>query len=761
MQSSFTCLQPDELKKFIAGDLSSKRVNAIEDHLSTCLVCRRSLEATVGNQDWWQDLRCALRGEPDNGEDENAESKESVGQRLTALLGPTDDPNMLGRIGMYEIFGLLGYGGMGAVFKAHDPALNRYVAIKILLPHLALSGAARARFRREGQAAAAIIDDCVLPIYVVDQWQGIPYLVMQYTRGDSLQKRIHDRGPLELKEILRIGLQAARGLAAAHAQGLVHRDVKPSNILLDGSVDRALLTDFGLARAVDDASLTASGIIAGTPQYMSPEQARAETVEHRSDLFSLGSVMYAMCAGHAPFRAESSYGVLRLITDKEPRPIREINPDVPAWLCMIISKMMAKQANDRFASAQEVSKLLEDCLAHVQQPISRSLPQSVLQLSQLSDSSSAAKLRAKPWRQFLAAPSLTGKLLAAGIALMLCGGAVGALFLEPSQIQSIEADNERVRIRVLKGEDTIERLTFDTESVLTRFQAGDYTIEIDGADAERQARCEAGGTFLNNARIDQWEKIFSEGLVRMGKIVVVMNDKVKTEAWFEEGYHLFRRYETSASQFVTLWNGEYGATLDVRGNQSQIRGTFLPPPTGTINIHALPFAICSSVNFNNELIPSSLKSGKLRIYDYRVDGSKHILDLEHSEETREGGYIQVVFDEAVDGLLPTEVIFHQGTPYARHFVNTDFSEVVGFNIPLRIAELNTDDRVITKIFPNERLDKKMCRLSHYGLPEPGGLEVTDFGRNNKPWGRRILATVALILAGTIGIWLWRQKGMTP
>ncbi|SRR6056297_385224 len=179
MQPACACLKPDELRKFIAGDLSLTRVDAIEDHLSTCEDCRCSLDATVGNRDWWQDLQSALRGYIADGEHENFESIESVGQRLTALLGPTDDPSMLGRIGTHEIFGLLGYGGMGAVFKAHDPGLNRYVAIKILLPHLARSGAARARFRREGQAAAAIIDDCVLPIYAVDEWHDIPYLVMQ------------------------------------------------------------------------------------------------------------------------------------------------------------------------------------------------------------------------------------------------------------------------------------------------------------------------------------------------------------------------------------------------------------------------------------------------------------------------------------------------------------------------------------------------------------------------------------------------------
>jgi uncharacterized protein (TIGR03067 family) len=374
MQTSFTCLQPDELKKFIAGNMTPQRVDEVEDHLSTCHTCRSSLEATVGDQNWWKELQFALSSDPGDCEKENVESKENIVQRLTALLAPTDDPSMLGRIGSYEIIGLLGHGGMGAVFKAHDPGLNRYVAIKILLPHLALSGAARARFRREGQAAAAIIDDSVLPIYVVDEWQGIPYLAMQYTRGVSLQKRIHDRGPLELKEILRIGLQAARGLAAAHAQGLVHRDVKPSNILLDGSVDRAFLTDFGLARAVDDASLTASGIVAGTPQYMSPEQARAESIDHRSDLFSLGSVMYAMCTGHVPFRADSSYAVLRLISDKEPRPIREINPEIPEWFIEIITKLMEKKSEDRYQSALEVANKLQEGLAYVQNPTANPCP---------------------------------------------------------------------------------------------------------------------------------------------------------------------------------------------------------------------------------------------------------------------------------------------------------------------------------------------------------------------------------------------------
>ena len=141
-------------------------------------------------------------------------------------------------------------------------------------------------------------------------------------------------------------MQTARGLAAAHAQGLVHRDVKPSNILLDGRSRAALLTDFGLARAVDDASITRTGVIAGTPQYMSPEQARGEAASMaRSDLFGLGCVLYAMCTGRPPFRADSSYAMLRMITDEQAAPrFVEIDPDMPEWLCLLISRLMAKVA---------------------------------------------------------------------------------------------------------------------------------------------------------------------------------------------------------------------------------------------------------------------------------------------------------------------------------------------------------------------------------------------------------------------------------
>ncbi|MCR9201660.1 MAG: protein kinase [Planctomycetaceae bacterium] len=202
----------------------------------------------------------------------------------------------------------------------------------------------------------------------------MPYLVMPFARGPSLQKRLDESGPLATVEVVRIGRQIAAGLAAAHEQGLVHRDIKPANILLNEGIERLWITDFGVARAVDDASMTQTGVIAGTPQYMSPEQARGESVSPSSDLFSMGSVLYTACTGRAPFRAEAAWGILRRITDTQPRSIRELNPEIPQWLCRIIERLMAKDPVDRFSDAAEVAQILEQCLAHLQQPEVVALP---------------------------------------------------------------------------------------------------------------------------------------------------------------------------------------------------------------------------------------------------------------------------------------------------------------------------------------------------------------------------------------------------
>ncbi len=417
MKSNQMTCDPQWIELFLRQQLSEGEQAAFELHLDDCPDCLRRLEVAAAGDDAWSVVRESLRREPLDA-DSARQAREGTSDAAAGddaafddcavlkLLSPTDDERMIGRLGAYQVVGVIGAGGMGVVLKGFDAALNRYVAIKVLAPHLGGSGAARKRFAREAQAAAAVVHDNVIEIHGVADADGVPYLVMPYVRGPSLQRRLDDQGPLGLVEILRIGMQAAAGLAAAHAQGLVHRDVKPANILLADGVERVKLTDFGLARAADDASLTKTGILAGTPQYMSPEQARGESVDQRSDLFSLGSVLYAMCTARVPFRAETSYGILWRITDEEPRPVREINPDIPAWLCQIVARLMAKEPDERFESAREVADLLGECLAHVQQPTVVPLPKDRI-------ARTTGEHMAQGIRGWLTLPRLAGALVVA------------------------------------------------------------------------------------------------------------------------------------------------------------------------------------------------------------------------------------------------------------------------------------------------------------------------------------------------------------
>ena len=371
--------QPDLLTSALAERLSEQQEEELSQHLSVCADCRNELERLAGQQRDWQQVQTALRHTPspetiNPDEDVGSHRHEWACDFAVNFLKPTTAKGGLGRLDDIDILDVIGVGGMGIVLKGFQPELNRPVAVKVLAPHLATSGAARQRFAREAQAATAIMHPNVMPILAVNSSGNLPYLVMPFVACESLQQRLERDGGLPIVDNLQIGLQVARGLAAAHAQGLIHRDVKPANILLEKGVNRALLTDFGLARAADDASLTRSGVIAGTPQFMSPEQARGESIDPRSDLFSHGSVLYTMCAGRAPFRAETSYGILRRVTDDAPRPLRDIRPEVPPWLESLIARLHAKHAADRFDSAESLVELLEQCLAHLEQPTLAPLP---------------------------------------------------------------------------------------------------------------------------------------------------------------------------------------------------------------------------------------------------------------------------------------------------------------------------------------------------------------------------------------------------
>jgi serine/threonine protein kinase len=371
--------QDVDLDVLLDGDEDSDMFRLAAGHVGSCPECQRRLTERSGDADYWAIQREMLRpltgDQPESGllcryrSAESAPWRRSVVDESTVkeLLAAPSHPEMLGRLGRYEIERIIGTGGMGIVLKAFDSELNRPVAIKMLAPHLARVGAARQRFAREARAAAAVVHEHVVPIHNVESEHANPFLVMQFIPGESLQARVEREGPLSVAEILRIGMQAASGLAAAHAQGLVHRDVKPANILLENSVDRAYLTDFGLARASDDASLTYTGVVAGTPHYMSPEQADGQPLDHRSDLFSLGSVLYFTATGHPPFRADRPMAVLKRTCHDPHRPAWQCNAEIPDALSEIIDRLLEKKPASRFANAADLERTLAVVLADVQQ----------------------------------------------------------------------------------------------------------------------------------------------------------------------------------------------------------------------------------------------------------------------------------------------------------------------------------------------------------------------------------------------------------
>ena len=374
------CPDPVHWEDLLDSRLPEPEATGMSRHLEGCADCQGKLEElTAGDASWAaaadileQRPRPALRQAMERLKAEGEAGLDTVGVTATGaatlpFLRPSREPEHLGRLGAYEILEVIGRGGMGVVLKAFDPALQRLTAIKVLASQWASHAEARQRFRREAQAAALVRHENVVAIHAVDEVDGLPYLVMEYVPGESLQQRLDRAGALALKDILRIGAQAAAGLAAAHEQGLIHRDIKPANILLNSAGD-VRLTDFGLARAVDDASLTQTGVIAGTPQYMAPEQARAAPLDHRADLFSLGSVLYAMCTGRPPFRAPTTIGVLKRLCEDTSRDVCDLNPEIPDWLGDTIDKLHAKRPSDRFRSADEVARLLDQHLRHLRSP---------------------------------------------------------------------------------------------------------------------------------------------------------------------------------------------------------------------------------------------------------------------------------------------------------------------------------------------------------------------------------------------------------
>ncbi|MFM1904971.1 MAG: hypothetical protein RLZZ440_2871 [Planctomycetota bacterium] len=273
-----------------------------------------------------------------------------------------DDP-LPASVGGYRVLGLIGSGAMGRVYLAHDEQLDRNVAIKVMNRRRARDSRARQRFLREGRTAAAIDHPHVLMVHAVGEQDGLPFIVMQLLEGRNLGEKRAEAGTLPLGMVLRIGREIAEGLAAAHARGLIHRDIKPDNIFLDGPLETVRIIDFGLAgsgvrQAESSARLTVDGGLVGTPAYMPPERLEDESLDAQSDLFGLGVMLYELLTGRLPFEGETMVAMLASIARGQPRPLSEAAPEIPPPVCEVVMRLIAHRREDRPESATIVAREL-------------------------------------------------------------------------------------------------------------------------------------------------------------------------------------------------------------------------------------------------------------------------------------------------------------------------------------------------------------------------------------------------------------------
>jgi serine/threonine protein kinase len=378
------CLSADQFQALLAEQLSAAERGALDAHVDVCSDCQATLTRLLdegegeSRLDWhrlWRgsgqtplppvdDWVRRLKAKPPLSTPTDA----ATPNEAAALLFP-DPPTALGplgRLASYHVVSERGRGAFGIVYQAYDEELDCPVALKVLKPELAASVTDRARFEGEARKAAGIRHDHVVAIHRVGNTPGfaLPYFVMEYVDGEALSERLR-RGALAAREAAQITLQAALGLSAAHARGLVHRDINPANILLEKGSDRVKITDFGLARTVEVTSekLTRSGGIVGTPPYMSPEQiVSPQYVDHRTDVYGLGVVLYELLTGELPFQGRSHW-VLQQVVHDEPPPPRKLNQAIPRDLETITLKCLSKEPSQRYQTALDLAGDLRRFLA--------------------------------------------------------------------------------------------------------------------------------------------------------------------------------------------------------------------------------------------------------------------------------------------------------------------------------------------------------------------------------------------------------------
>ncbi|MFO0844625.1 MAG: serine/threonine-protein kinase, partial [Gemmataceae bacterium] len=422
----------------------------------------------------------------------------------SALYPPVADGD-LGQLGHYRLVRVLGQGGMGMVFEGEDPKLGRAVAIKVMQPSLARKPGMKERFFREARAAAVLEHDNIVPIFHLDEQGGVPFLVMPFLRGVTLEDWLRRHGgSAPVATALRLAADIAAGLAAAHEKGLVHRDVKPANIWLDASAgDRARLLDFGLARLSEGGDqLTQPGALVGTPSYMAPEQARGDAVDARADLFSLGVVLYRLCAGRLPFAGNDPMSVLIALAMEDPVTPRSANPAVPEGLSALVMRLLEKDPARRPVTAravlEELGRLrLEEERAPTpalpQPPVTRALPPPL-------------PPRRRRWPLVAAAVAgALGLLAAAVVWLQTPHGAV-----------RIEVNDPGIEVTIDKGAANIQGAGKEP----IRLAAGPHGLAVKRGDLEFETKA---------FTVRKGETVTLKVELRPGKVQVVQGDTVLGE----------------------------------------------------------------------------------------------------------------------------------------------------------------------------------------------------------------------------------------
>jgi serine/threonine-protein kinase len=355
----------------------------------------------------------------------------------------------------YELGARVGAGGFAEVFRAQDLRLKRSVAVKVLRPDLGLSPGMLERFQREAETIAALRHPNIVPIFDVGEAHGVAYLIMPFIEGESLRARMEREGKLPVPEVRRILREAAHGLAAAHEAGVIHRDVKPENIMLEGRDARILLMDFGIAKAVggdeetpatDEGvapALTSTGIIVGTPQYMSPEQACGDkTIDARTDQYSLGVVGYRLLSGSLPFEGESTRAVLYKQLVSEPPPIHDKMPDAPPGLASAITRSMRKEPRERFDTMTEFAQMVEDehlSLTAAGMAAAANPPGKPAHPARTKGKPRAAIARSPRQKMLAAGALVAGIVVIAAVGFTLSGGSANDAFQPISTIGGLDA----------------------------------------------------------------------------------------------------------------------------------------------------------------------------------------------------------------------------------------------------------------------------------------------------------------------------------